>query len=131
MTAGRVGAGRTDADLFQTASSAFAPHRDCRVGVAVSGGSDSLALLHLITAVAPEMGWQVHSVTVDHGLRPEAAAEAAEVGKISAVLGVVHDVLVWDHGKVAGNIQDQARRARLDLIGAWARGACSACCGAG
>lgn len=118
MTAGRLAA---DAGLLQTAVTAFGPASQGRVGVAVSGGGDSLALLHLIAAVAPKMGWVVHSVTVDHRLRPEAAAEAVEVGKISAALGVAHDVLRWDHGQIAGNLQDQARRARYRLMADWAR----------
>jgi tRNA(Ile)-lysidine synthase len=111
-----------DAHLLHVAASAFvlcnAPEV---VGVAVSGGSDSMAMLHLMAKAAPHAGWRVHAVTVDHALRPESAAEAAEVGRICAGLGVPHDVLLWDHGAIAGNLQDQARRARYGLMADWAR----------
>ncbi len=87
------------------------------IGVALSGGGDSTALLHLCLAA----GFAVEAVTVDHRLRPESADEAASVGAWCRALGVRHEVRVWQHGEVAGNLMDQARRARMGLIGAWAR----------
>jgi tRNA(Ile)-lysidine synthase len=89
---------------------------DHPLGLAVSGGGDSVALLLL----ALDAGLQVRAVTVDHGLRPEAAAEAAWVGRLCAGLGVPHDILQWQGWDGAGNLQDQARRARLALIADWA-----------
>lgn len=59
--------------------------------------------------------------TVDHGLRPEAAAEAAMVAGICANLGVAHDTLTWSWGGT-GNLQDAARRARTGLLSDWAKG---------
>ena len=91
------------------------------MGVAVSGGSDSMALLHLMSAAAPA-GCAISAVTVNHNLRPEAADEARFVGKMCAVLNVRHTVLVWDHGAVAGNLPDAARRARYGLMAGWAQG---------
>lgn len=87
------------------------------IGVALSGGGDSTALLHLCLRA----GFAVQAVTVDHRLRPESAAEAATVAGWCAALGVRHEVRVWDHGPVAGNLMDAARRARMALIAAWAR----------
>jgi tRNA(Ile)-lysidine synthase len=110
-----------DAHLLFFAATSFALEQPKWVGVAVSGGSDSMAVLHLTVRAGAHCGWQVRAVTVDHRLRPEAAEEAAFVGRVCAGLGVPHDVLVWDHGTVAGNLQDQARRARYRLIGDWAR----------
>lgn len=92
------------------------------LGLAVSGGGDSRALLEL----ALRAGLAVQAVTVDHGLRPEAAAEAAEVGRVCAAAGVPHQVLRWQHREGRGwdgrgNLMDAARRARARLIGEWAR----------
>jgi tRNA(Ile)-lysidine synthase len=92
---------------------------DHPLGLAVSGGGDSVALLLL----ALDAGLQVRAVTVDHGLRPEAAAEAAWVNCLCAGLGVPHDILQWRGWDGSGNLQDQARNARLSLIADWARAA--------
>ncbi|WP_230426471.1 tRNA lysidine(34) synthetase TilS [Paragemmobacter aquarius] len=86
------------------------------LGLAVSGGGDSMALLHLAVAA----GVPVSVATVDHGLRAEAADEAAGVARSCAALGVPHAVLHW-HWDGAGNLQDSARRGRLALLSAWAR----------
>jgi tRNA(Ile)-lysidine synthase len=87
------------------------------IGIALSGGGDSTALLHLALAA----GRRVEAVTVDHRLRAESAAEAAGVAAACASLGVPHEVKVWDHGPVAGTLMDAARRARMGLIADWAR----------
>lgn len=86
------------------------------IGIALSGGGDSTALLHLCRAA----GFRVEAVTVDHRLRPESAEEAAAVGRWCAALGVRHEVRVWEHGEVPGNLMDAARRARMGLIRDWA-----------
>lgn len=83
------------------------------LAVAVSGGSDSLALLHLLADRAPE---GLLALTVDHGLRPEAAAEARMVAGIAAGLGIAHRTLPWRGWDGSGNTQDQARRARYRLL---------------
>ena len=87
------------------------------IGVALSGGGDSTALLHLCQTA----GFRVEAVTVDHRLRAESAEEAAAVRMACAALGIRHEVRVWEHGAVAGNLMDQARRARMGLILDWAR----------
>lgn len=87
-------------------------------GLAVSGGGDSVALLCL----AVQAGLRPVAVTVDHGLRPEAAAEADWVAGLCDRLGVPHTVLCWQGWDRTGNLQDEARRARLRLISDWAKG---------
>ncbi|SEP74391.1 tRNA lysidine(34) synthetase TilS [Thalassovita taeanensis] len=91
------------------------------LGVAVSGGGDSLALLYLLADWAGDAGVELHVVTVDHGLRPEARDEARAVALHAHALGVCHDTLLWQGWDGSGNLQDQARRARYGLIGAWAK----------
>lgn len=99
----------------------FAGQIPLRLGVAVSGGSDSLALLHLLHDWQRTGGPTVAAVTVDHGLRATSAQEAAEVGQICARLGIPHDILHWQGWDGAGNLPDQARRARYTLLSDWAR----------
>jgi tRNA(Ile)-lysidine synthase len=89
-------------------------------GVAVSGGGDSIALLHLILEALEPHGRTLRAVTVDHGLRDGSAAEALTVARACAASGISHDTLRWD-GAGRGNLQERAREARRRLIGAWAR----------
>ncbi|WP_231119236.1 tRNA lysidine(34) synthetase TilS [Rhodovulum sp. MB263] len=91
------------------------------LAVAVSGGGDSLALLLAAAARAGASGPAVSAVTVDHGLRPEAATEARRVAEICATRGIPHDILVWQGWDGQGNLQAAARQARLRLIAYWAR----------
>ncbi|MGH1424448.1 MAG: tRNA lysidine(34) synthetase TilS [Pseudooceanicola sp.] len=91
------------------------------LGVAVSGGGDSVALMVLLSDIATEKGFDLRVVTVDHGLRPASAQEARQVASIAATLGLGHDVLTWGGWGGKGNLQDAARRARYDLMAKWAR----------
>lgn len=100
----------------------FLPTPPGKIGVAVSGGSDSTALLTLLSEFAAEAGGStLHVVTVDHGLRPEAADEARAVAALAAELGHSHDTLRWTGWDGQGNLQDAARRARYELIADWAQ----------
>ena len=92
-----------------------------QIGLAVSGGGDSMAMLGLAHAWARVWGVGLHVATVDHGLRPESADEAALVARECATLGHSHSTLKWTWDG-QGNVQDQARRARLRLLGAWCDG---------
>lgn len=84
--------------------------------VAVSGGSDSIALLLLANIWALKKGVTLQAVTVDHGLRPEAAAEAAFVSSVCAGLGVPHVTLAWEGMKPSFGIQEAARQSRYSLM---------------
>lgn len=91
-----------------------------QVGVAVSGGGDSVALLLLAVDWARASGARLAAATVDHGLRPEAGAEAAGVAALCARLGVPHETLRWKGWDGQGNLPDRARQARYDLLAGWA-----------
>ncbi|MFI0395585.1 tRNA lysidine(34) synthetase TilS [Paracoccus jiaweipingae] len=91
------------------------------LGVALSGGGDSTALMQIAAEWARSRGRALAVATVDHALRPESAAEARQAGDAARALGLDHDILTWrDHG--AGNVMAQARQARLRLLSQWARG---------
>lgn len=81
--------------------------------MAVSGGSDSLALLHLL---ADRGVPGLVALTVDHGLRTEAADEARMVARICKALGIAHETLEWRGWDGRGNLQAQARTARYKLL---------------
>ncbi len=93
---------------------------DGPLGVAVSGGGDSLALLHLMHDWAKAPGRGLAVATVDHGLRPEARAEAEAVAEMAVALGLSHETLEWNGWSGSGNLQDAARTARRHLLGKWA-----------
>ena len=88
-----------------------------QLGVAVSGGSDSMALLALLQATDIPL----KIVTVDHGLRPEAKSEAAQVARYCAAQNLPHTVLTWGEWDGQGNLQAQARAARYRLLADWAQ----------
>ena len=88
---------------------------DGRLGVAVSGGPDSLALVLLAHGAMPG---RIAAATVDHGLRAESVAEAALVSKFCQSLGVPHAVLKVE--VALGNVQAMARSARYAALAGWA-----------
>ena len=90
------------------------------LGVAVSGGSDSMALLTLAAGYSDAAGVLLKAVTIDHGLRPEAKDEARFVGDMCGAIGVAHDVVAWERSAQGRVGQDEARRARHAMLAGWA-----------
>lgn len=80
-----------------------------------------MALLHLMHGFCAFHGAKLRAVTVNHGLRAEAASEAQHVARACARLGVRHDILLWDDWDGHGNLQAAARKARYGAIADWAR----------
>ena len=64
---------------------------------------------------------KISVLTVDHGLRPEAAAEAVKVAEWCARLGLEHHTLRWEGTKPKTGLQAKARAARYDLLSAWCK----------
>ncbi|WP_304610559.1 tRNA lysidine(34) synthetase TilS [Oryzibacter oryziterrae] len=92
------------------------------LGIAVSGGPDSTALMTLLADWARRQvgGPRLHVFTVDHGLRPESASEAQTVVAQAEALGLTASALTWQHDgpPPASDIQARARAARYALIAA-------------
>jgi tRNA(Ile)-lysidine synthase len=98
--------------------------------LAVSGGPDSMALMHLARRWLRLKGgkpFSVTVVTVDHGLRPESKEEAAFVASQASELGFSHATIAWAGEKPKTGIQAAARRARYDLLASHAL-SCGAAC---
>jgi tRNA(Ile)-lysidine synthase len=89
-----------------------------RLGIAVSGGPDSLALLLLAAAARPG---EVEAATVDHGLRPESAYEARHVAAACAAIGCPHSILSVQVPGGGEGVQSEARRARYAALAGWIR----------
>jgi tRNA(Ile)-lysidine synthase len=102
-------------DLFETLG--FHAH----VALAVSGGSDSTALMWLARRWAGAIAHppKISVLTVDHGLRPEAAAECATVVQWAKALGLEAHMLRWKGEKPKSGLQAKAREMRYTLLRDW------------
>lgn len=108
--------------VFNQAMEALAPFEAQPVlAVAVSGGSDSMALCLLADEWARARGGRVVALTVDHGLRAESAEEAETVRRWLAARGIGHHILRWEGDKPRSGVQEEARRARYRLLEDWCR----------
>lgn len=90
--------------------------------LAVSGGSDSTALLVIVARWAKRLkkrrkrAPKLVAVTIDHGLRAESAREALAVKRLARRLGVPHRTLHWRGKKPKSGLQAAARSARYRLL---------------
>ena len=104
-------------DEFTGLMAPFAPFESNPVlAVGVSGGRDSLSLALLATEWAAARGGRIVALIVDHGLRPESAAEAAATRALLAAHGVAAEILPWSGRKPASGLQEAARAARYALL---------------
>jgi tRNA(Ile)-lysidine synthase len=89
--------------------------------LAVSGGPDSLALMLCVAHWRERARHAIAVATVDHGLRPEARAEAEQVALWAQAQGFTHHLLTWDGPKPSTRLQERARAARYALLAGCAR----------
>ena len=109
--------------VFSQAMAALGPfERSPRLAVAVSGGSDSLALALLAAAWCHAAGGSMVALTVDHGLRVSSGEEARQVGSWLAARGIEHHILRWAEPEGGSGLQAAARAARYRLLTGWCRG---------
>jgi tRNA(Ile)-lysidine synthase len=94
-----------------------APH----IAVAVSGGADSMALALLAARWARQREGRVTGLIVDHGLRPNSAAEAKRVANWLGRRQIDHRILTWRGTKPETGVQTVAREARYGLLIDWCR----------
>lgn len=92
-----------------------------QLAVAVSGGGDSMALLVLAAEWAAARSVSLTALTVDHGMRPAAPAEAAQVAAWCGAVGVAHHTLRVTVPAPTSNVQLWARTQRYELLTGWAR----------
>ena len=91
------------------------------LAVALSGGSDSMALVLLMNVWARTRGGKITALTIDHKLRPESGFEAETVQGWMQRYGIRHQILSWSGAKPKTAIQSQARNIRYQLIDEWCR----------
>jgi tRNA(Ile)-lysidine synthase len=105
--------GRRDGarDLLDLLARCSFPPAGTKVDCAFSGGADSTALLVLASAA----GCDVTAIHVDHGLRSESAAEAAQARTLATTIGVEFRLLTIDVGP-GPNLEARARASRLAAL---------------
>ncbi len=106
--------------MFTAAMEAFAPFENApHLGVALSGGADSMSLCLLARDWAAGRGGRVTALTVDHRLRPASAEEAEHVAALMARHGIEHRILRWLGEYPTNALQEKARIARYRLLCRW------------
>lgn len=94
--------------------------QDATVVVALSGGSDSTALLRILHALAPRLDLALHAAHLDHGLRPESPADADFCSALCAKLNIPLTVERRDVAALAAErslgLEDAGRQARYELL---------------
>ncbi len=113
-------------DVLATIAARDLLHRGDRVVVAVSGGPDSMALLHVLWELRERLGLTLEVAAVDHGLRADARRELALVRERATALGLAFsavevDVAAERRTRRGASVQDAARDARLRALAALAR----------
>jgi tRNA(Ile)-lysidine synthase len=105
------------ADEFAFLLDSFAPPLAAPFALAVSGGCDSMALAFCAKRWSESSASRkIIAFIVDHGLRAESAAEAAQVKTSLAQMGVASEILRWEHEPVTTGLHEKARAGRYRLL---------------
>ncbi len=96
------------------------PHTN-RIALAVSGGPDSIAMMHMLHEWALDAKKEIIILTVNHNLRKEAKEECDFVKESASKLGLKYVPLEWVHDGVTSNVHDRAREARYNLMTHWCK----------
>jgi tRNA(Ile)-lysidine synthase len=89
--------------------------------IALSGGGDSMALCRMASLWAKVTGTTLHAVSIDHGLRPNSAADSAQAIVWARALGLSGEVVRLDERPAHGGLQAWARQARYQALASVAR----------
>ena len=92
-----------------------------RLAVATSGGADSLAVCLLAASWARQRHGSIVALTINHGLRSDAASEARTLGRWLEQRSIAHEIIRWHGAKPTSAIQESARAARYGLLSRWCR----------
>jgi tRNA(Ile)-lysidine synthase len=88
-----------------------------RVGVAVSGGADSVCLLHVLREIAPRWNLHLHVLHLNHGLRGEESdADERSVRDLAQAMGLPIRVGEWTGPAAGDNLEQAARERRLSFF---------------
>lgn len=108
------------ADALRRGMGALRLPREAPLVLAVSGGADSMALLHAAALAAPAMGWRIHVAHLDHALRQESADDADFVTDAARALDLPVTVRRTDVAALARaegrSIEDAGREARYRFL---------------
>ncbi len=102
--------------LLQHFDSLLPSQNATHIAVAVSGGSDSMALCLLLNEWAETHQLKLTAITIDHQLRAESKSEAKQVHQWLTERGIHHETLIWNHLTLTSNVQEKAREARYALL---------------
>lgn len=87
-----------------------------KIAIAVSGGSDSIALLHLMSIWTKEQNLELYVMSVDHNLREQAKIENNYVAELCKKFDHMHYILHFNHNNNFSNLQARARESRYELM---------------
>lgn len=103
-------------DVFADLMGSFTLPEKAPLAVAVSGGADSLCLAFFLVRWGKKNHHPVVILTVNHGLRPEAAEEVRLVASYAKKWGTPCQELCWEGEKPTCGIEEKARAARYGLM---------------